>query len=118
MGHPDTRLEAVNFVNRAKEAAVKNPPRPADTLCCGNFGNVDFLLEIANGDKDLQSLARSRAVWLIDHGHRDGSYIFDGADGEANLGLFPGISGIGYVILRTLAPRNLPSLLTFGTRVK
>lgn len=106
--------DASRFVHRASQGALENPTRSADTLCCGNFGNVDYLLEIADGSEKLRSLARLRAVWLIGQSYRRGSYEFDGADDEANLGLFPGISGIGYVILRTLAPEGLPSLLTFS----
>jgi type 2 lantibiotic biosynthesis protein LanM len=101
------------FVTRATRGALENPIRPADTLCCGNFGNIDYLLEVADSDEALQSLARSRSVWLIGESHRRGSYEYDGASDEANLGLFPGSSGIGYVLLRALAPERLPSLLAF-----
>ncbi|MEK6280674.1 MAG: type 2 lanthipeptide synthetase LanM [Acidobacteriota bacterium] len=106
-------LETTSFVKRASQGAVENPTRPADTLCCGNFGNVDYLLEVGQSDEELRSLARSRAAWLISESRRRGHYKFDAAVDEANLGLFPGISGIGYVILRALAPEDVPSLLTF-----
>jgi type 2 lantibiotic biosynthesis protein LanM len=107
-------LETASFVKRASQGAVENPTRPADTLCCGNFGNVDYLIEVAQDDEQLRSLAGSRAAWLIAESRRRGHYEFGGAVDEANLGLFPGISGIGYVILRALSPEDLPSLLTFG----
>jgi type 2 lantibiotic biosynthesis protein LanM len=105
--------DAANSLSRAKRGALENATRPADTLCCGNFGNIDYLLEVSDNKGPLRSVARSRAAWRIRETRRKGSYEFDGADDEANLGLFPGISGIGYVILRTLVPERLPSLLAF-----
>lgn len=105
--------ESAAFVARATRGALKNPVRPVDTICCGNFGNVDYLLEVAGEDEALLSIAQSRVAWLIGERRRREMFAYDSADDEANLGLFPGVTGIGYVLLRTLVPARLPSLLAF-----
>jgi lantibiotic modifying enzyme len=103
-----------SVVTRATEAVLENPTRPADSLCCGNFGNLDFLSELAaEKGSDPLRVARTRAACLIGARSRTG-YACDGPANEASLGLFPGLAGIGYVLVRLIAPNRVPSLLAFS----
>jgi lantibiotic modifying enzyme len=73
------------------------------TLCCGEMGKADILLEAGHrlGRPDLIALAKERASAVA------------GMDLSGMLipGLFHGTAGIGYGLLRQIAPDRLPSIL-------
>jgi type 2 lantibiotic biosynthesis protein LanM len=106
------------------EAAVQwlraNPPNPADHLCCGEFGNLELLLAagLRLGRTDWVHEAQIRGASTI---ARAGRMHDGGRTGfQSNLGpcdsifmpgLFDGLAGIGYQMLRLAAPGRVPSVL-------
>jgi len=90
------------------------PASPSDHLCCGEFGRIEMLLEAG--------VRTGRLEWIAAAHHRAGN-AFARAGGaefwctigslENNFvpGLFDGLSGIGYQMLRLAEPDSLPSVL-------
>ncbi len=95
----------------AAEFALAAPQLRFDHLCCGNMGRVDSLLAlgVACGDERFIARAGDLAMGVFRAMKRRGNA---GVDQEsAPFSLFWGAAGIGYVCLRLVAPRVLPSLL-------
>jgi type 2 lantibiotic biosynthesis protein LanM len=88
-------------------------PWPLDHLCCGNMGRAEFLLTagVRLGRRDLTQLARDRAEAVLARSEARGGFIWLSGDDSVNLGLFQGIAGIGYQLLRLAEPAALPSIL-------
>jgi class II lanthipeptide synthase len=94
-------------------AGVKQAwPNQLDTLCCGALGGIEFLCEatdaIDNGD--LRRLASRRLVTILDEAAAVGDYRWNSGKRRFNLGLFRGLAGVGYSLLRQ-ADGSLPSVL-------
>ncbi|GAA4011575.1 type 2 lanthipeptide synthetase LanM family protein [Allokutzneria multivorans] len=80
------------------------------SLCHGDLGNLDFLL-----------LAAGREAMLLDPVHRQARSVVEGAaehgwrcglhPGLTAAGMFTGLAGIGYGLLRLHAPEAVPSVL-------
>ena len=89
------------------------PDADPDHLCCGNAGRL-MILDAAGrilGDPGLRDLARRRAAaWLRRAGGLDG-FILPGSDTAFRLGLFQGLSGVGYALLRLSGADDLPNPL-------
>jgi len=89
------------------------PDADPDHLCCGNAGRL-MILDTAGrilGDSGLRDLARRRAAaWLRRAGGLDG-FILPGSDTVFRLGLFQGLPGVGYALLRLSATNDLPNPL-------
>lgn len=87
-----------------------------DSLCHGTFGQVDLLLEL---DKECEGdwieRARMLASQAIERRKEAGHYAVanGGVESLTNPVLFLGIAGIGYSLLRLLAPDRVPSVLRF-----
>ncbi len=99
-------------IQRAVRCAEAAWPYPGDNLCCGTLGNIDFLTE-AGRILEVPALAGEasrRLAALLDASSVNGEYLFDGLDRRFNLGLFRGISGIGYSCLRQMSSL-VPSVL-------
>ncbi len=83
-----------------------------DTLCCGALGGIEFLCEA--GDvlrrRDLRELAAQRLLGLLQRAAAAGDYRWNNGRRQFNLGLFRGLAGIGYTLLRRLDPA-LPNVL-------
>ena len=86
-----------------------------DSLCCGSLGGIELLVEAGRhlAAPDLQSLGRARLFETVAEADRAGDYLWDIADRSVNVGLFRGISGVGYTLLRQLDP-TLPNILVWG----
>jgi lantibiotic modifying enzyme len=86
-----------------------------DHLCCRNLGRVDVLLEAARRlrRRALGEAAPRRAAGLVRIADTAGSFqLFANLPrGVYNPGLFQGMAGIGYELLRLAAPEALPSIL-------
>jgi len=101
----------------AARCIEKNPVWPNDTLCCGEFGICEMLLEAGRiGDAYPESALR-RASGVVESAVRrrgDGGHGFIlGActdDGSLSYGLFQGLAGIGYSLLRLAHPEKLPCI--------
>jgi type 2 lantibiotic biosynthesis protein LanM len=83
-----------------------------DTLCCGALGNVEFFCEAADllDRSDLRDTAAKRLAAVLQAARRHGDYRWNSGKERFNLGLFRGLAGIGYALLRQ-ADRSLPNIL-------
>jgi lantibiotic modifying enzyme len=82
------------------------PVSPADHLCCGNLGRADILWTA--GEVLASGELRAEAERLAEHVEtraREGDFACEGTS------LFRGLAGVGYALLRTENPGQLPSLL-------
>jgi type 2 lantibiotic biosynthesis protein LanM len=73
-----------------------------DTLCCGALGRIEFICEAANalGRGDLRELAGQRLLAVLQQAAATGDYRWNSGKRQFNLGLFRGLSGVGYTLLR------------------
>jgi lantibiotic modifying enzyme len=95
-------------------AAVENGwvHQTHDTLCCGTLGTIEFLTEAqtALGRCELGELARQRLIHVVSTAAVRGDYRWIAGRRQFNPGLFRGLAGVGYSILRQLDP-TLPNVL-------
>jgi type 2 lantibiotic biosynthesis protein LanM len=89
--------------------------RSADFLCCGTFGAAEALSTAGRllGRPELSERARLLA-WQIVSRSNDGEEYVLGVPSAGRLrcrGLFQGLPGIGYTLLRLLRPDILPEIL-------
>ena len=86
-----------------------------DHYCCGNFGRIDLLLEAGKylQRPELITAAQKQTAELLVRAQQTGFYqVFNNVPGDTySPGLFTGISGIGYGLLRLSYPELLPSVL-------
>jgi lantibiotic modifying enzyme len=87
-----------------------------DTLCCGNVGRIELLLTAADelGRPELRQQAHGWASTLVGRATEDGYQLStDLPRGVVNPGLFRGLAGIGYLMLRLAqgAGGELPCVL-------
>ena len=102
----------VSDINHAVQNTTANWPQHVDTLCCGTLGTVEFLAEAGEllNQPALGHLSDQRLAQIIANRHEQGDYAWNAGGTAFNLGLFRGLSGVGYTILRKLDPR-LPNIL-------
>jgi lantibiotic modifying enzyme len=101
-------------------AAIDASPLTAlDQICCGNLGRADILITLGQhldrpdvvGDGiDLAGRAADRAALRQFYGLRASGVDYRVFD----PGLFRGLAGIAYVLLRAARPDALPSVLTYA----
>jgi lantibiotic modifying enzyme len=88
-----------------------------DHLCCGNMGLVEVLLQSGRtlDRADLVAAAEARAARVVRRVRSRGAYRLFMGEREAvfNPGLFQGVAGIGYQLLRVSHPEALASVLSF-----
>jgi type 2 lantibiotic biosynthesis protein LanM len=88
-----------------------------DTLCCGTLGRIEFICEAAGAlDRgDLRELAARRLLTVLQRAAAAGDYRWNSGKRQFNLGLFRGLSGVGYTLLRQALARDgdtsLPNML-------
>jgi type 2 lantibiotic biosynthesis protein LanM len=104
-------------IENAVASVQHNRPTPVDTLCCGTLGGIEFLCEAADTLErdDLREAAARRLLAVLDRAKAAGDYRWNNGRRQFNLGLFRGLSGVGYTLLRqaTLQQRDttLPNVL-------
>jgi type 2 lantibiotic biosynthesis protein LanM len=101
-------------VHRAvKGISLLELPAPLDSLCCGNAGNIEFLWEAGMrlNRPELINLADSIFAAVIDRHRIEGDFAWNSSNTAFNLGLFRGLSGLGYSMLRRANPGALPNVL-------
>jgi type 2 lantibiotic biosynthesis protein LanM len=104
-------------LEKAVAGVQQNKPTPVDTLCCGTLGGIEFLCEAADALKrdELRETAARRLLSVLDDAKASGDYRWNNGKRQFNLGLFRGLSGIGYTLLRqAMAQRadiSLPNIL-------
>jgi type 2 lantibiotic biosynthesis protein LanM len=85
------------------------------SLCHGDLGNLDFLIQAAEilKDAELKTQVDRRAAIVLEsmkqHGWRCGVPM-----GVETPGLMTGLAGIGYGLLRILEPTRVPSVLVLA----
>ena len=107
-------LNEKKVVKDAIECVKKNWPNRFDTLCCGTMGSIEFLNEASKllADREIDELSDARMKEIIQGAEIKGDYIWNAGGVEFNLGLFKGISGVGYTLIRRVDP-SLPNVLTW-----
>jgi lantibiotic modifying enzyme len=89
-------------------------PGQLDTLCCGTLGGIEFLCEAADraGRGDISELAARRLAAVLASAASNGDYRWNSGRRQFNLGLFRGLAGVGYTVLRRI-DRSLPNALVW-----
>jgi type 2 lantibiotic biosynthesis protein LanM len=98
-------------IDHAVAGVKQSGPNQLDTLCCGALGSIEFLCEAASviGD-DLRALASQRLAAILNEAAATGDYRWNSGKRQFNLGLFRGLAGVGYSLLRQ-ADASLPNVL-------
>jgi type 2 lantibiotic biosynthesis protein LanM len=99
-------------IHGALEGVTKAWPGSLDTLCCGTLGSVEFFCEAgtALGRDDLRALATRRLMDVLQRASASGDYRWNSGKRRFNLGLFRGLAGVGYTLLRQI-DGSLPNIL-------
>jgi lantibiotic modifying enzyme len=107
--------EANTDLVTALRLTLRHPLSNLDGLCCGNFGRVELLLESGYllEDHGLTHHAFRLGRVVVDRARFRG-YGLPQQTGHLAPGLWQGLSGIGYALLRLGAPNVLPCLLTLS----
>ncbi|MBB5395655.1 type 2 lanthipeptide synthetase LanM family protein [Mucilaginibacter sp. AK015] len=101
-------------INAAIDCTLEFGTDHPDYLCCGNFGRMDFLLEASRklNRPQLRDQAEVITARILKQAAEEGNYqLFCNTPSTAfKPGLFLGMAGIGYQLLRLYAS-NVPSVL-------
>jgi lantibiotic modifying enzyme len=110
-GGGDAGLLTADIAN-AVAGVEQNRATPVDTLCCGTLGGVEFFCAASDalGRSDLADLAAHRLVTVLERARTAGDYRWNSGKRQFNLGLFRGLAGIGYTLLRRI-DSALPNVL-------
>jgi lantibiotic modifying enzyme len=98
----------------AVEQVTSDPLRPPHNLCCGTLARFELLAEAGRGlgiqslSELADALARGLAFHIERHGHHDAPP--DGPDPDGP-GLWQGLAGTGYELLRAARPDECPCVL-------
>ena len=109
----DAKLLDVDIRN-AVQGVQQCSPAELDTLCCGTLGSIEFFCEAGRSldRSDLRDIAAQRLVAVLEQAAITGDYRWNGGKRQFNLGLFRGLSGVGYTFLRQI-DLSLPNILTW-----
>jgi type 2 lantibiotic biosynthesis protein LanM len=109
-GAPDSRLAA--DVGNALVGVERGWPGHVDTLCCGALGSIEFFCEAGSalGRNELRELASRRLMAVLETAASTGDYRWNSGNSRFNLGLFRGLAGVGYTVLRQV-DAALPNIL-------
>jgi type 2 lantibiotic biosynthesis protein LanM len=109
-GTGDARLAA--DIENAVEGVTQGRATAVDTLCCGTLGGVEFFCEAGDalGREDLRALAGERLAAVLRTAAAAGDYRWNSGKGRFNLGMFRGLAGVGYTVLRRV-DGALPNVL-------
>lgn len=93
------------IINRIISESLKDT-----CICHGIYGKVSFLTDLLNSKYqgiDKKQICKVRSLIC---NNKDNSYILQGVNGEPDLGLLSGLSGIAYELLRC-ADSSIPNIL-------
>ena len=110
----DAKLVATDIDN-AVESVKQAWPGQLDTLCCGTLGAIEFLCAASErpGAREINELAARRLVAVLASAAANGGdYRWNSGKRQFNLGLFRGLAGVGYTVLRRI-DRFLPNVLVW-----
>ena len=110
-GGLDATIVTTDICN-ALESARTNWPAHVDTLCCGTLGSIEFFFEAASAFEriDLRELALQRLMAVLERAALAGDYRWNTGKKQFNLGLFRGLAGVGYTLLRRVE-NSLPNII-------
>lgn len=99
-------------IYRALAGVERRWLEPTDTLCCGTLGTIEFMWEAGGvlGRDDFRECAEHRLMAVAQTAQARGDYRWTNGTRRFNLGLFRGIAGIGYTMLRRV-DTSLPNVL-------
>ena len=99
-------------IDNALESVKQAWPGQLDTLCCGTLGGIEFLCDAADraGAREISELAARRLGAVLANAASAGDYRWNSGKRQFNLGLFRGLAGVGYALLRQV-DRSLPNVL-------
>lgn len=107
--------EARADVELAVRSAMAAGDSGPDSLCCGAFARAELLLAagLRLGRPELVEHAKSLAASVLGRRSPAGAFrLLPGHPVEADSpGLFSGVSGVGYQLLRLCDPQRVPSVL-------
>jgi type 2 lantibiotic biosynthesis protein LanM len=112
--HPVVRQD----LERAVEATLQRGPGTNHSLCHGDVGNLDFLLQAAEatGSRELgqkvDELSNQIIASMKKHGWLCGVPL-----GVESPALMNGLAGICYGLLRLADPERVPSVLSLGAPI-
>ncbi len=110
-GAADTALLPADVEN-AVEGVKRAWPSRVDTLCCGTLGSIEFLQEAGRTlhRRELSDLGSQYLMTVVRSAASTGDYRWDNGIRKFNLGLFRGLAGVGYTLLRQV-DASLPNVL-------
>jgi type 2 lantibiotic biosynthesis protein LanM len=99
-------------IRNAVAGTERGWPGRVDTLCCGTLASIEFFCEAAGalGRNDLREMASRRLVAVLQTAASAGDFRWNSGKRQFNLGLFRGLAGVGYTLLRQ-ADGSLPNVL-------
>lgn len=110
--------ELVGDLDAALTHTIEDGLGRVDHTCCGSFGRVDVLLEASRvlENPSLAATAAARAAHTLMRIDRRGFELGTGDRNGRHLGagMWQGLAGIGYVLLRASDPVRWPSALRLG----
>jgi type 2 lantibiotic biosynthesis protein LanM len=97
-------------IENAVAGVERGPLTPVDTLCCGTLGGIEFLCEAAGAleRNDLRETAARRLLAVVERAGATGDYRWNNGQRQFNLGLFRGLAGVGYTLLRQAQTPEAP----------
>jgi type 2 lantibiotic biosynthesis protein LanM len=101
-----------NDALNAVDGAQRCWPGQLDTLCCGTLGSVELFCEAGRSldRRDLRDLAAQCMLAVLQRAASAGDYRWNSGKRQFNLGLFRGLAGVGYTLLRQV-DASLPNVL-------
>jgi type 2 lantibiotic biosynthesis protein LanM len=101
-------------IGNALAGAERGWPRPIDTLCCGTLGSIEFFSEAgaALDRPELRDRAAQRLAAIVASAAANGDYRWNTGRRDFNVGLYRGLAGVGYTLLRQV-DESLPNVLTW-----
>ncbi len=111
---PELQAALQPDINRSLKLTLELQAEDNDCPCCGNLGCLELLLQAGS---DLRAKAKRRLAWLYQLRKKQVIWQckpFTSAD-IINPGLFQGLSGVGYQLLRIVDPDKFIPFLTLGS---
>ena len=89
---------------------------PLDTVCCGNMGRIELLVEASTRLNNAEYLQRAKIIGsaVVERAKEQGYYSAGVKDGIVVPSFHQGLAGIGYQLLRMANPTAIPSVLTWS----
>ncbi|MGD6803479.1 type 2 lanthipeptide synthetase LanM family protein [Rossellomorea aquimaris] len=106
-------MEISKIVDEPVEKDFSLPSMKDDGLCHGNMSRSEYYLKLYQhtGKEEYLIQARDIAKEVIENARTHGGFRLRATKGYRSIGLFTGLAGIGYQLIRIHNPNKAPSLL-------